>query len=230
MTTSTRVICRRTFFAATLLTVSGFAYACGGESPIPLPGSPAGPTPPPVSYAAPTISSVTPSLGSTKGGTFLRITGTGFLAGVQVTFGSETVLANLDSRTPDTAYVTTPKHAAGSVDVVVTNPDRQTARAVAAYTFEVPESFNVDGDWEGGAYSGHELFEFTVKNGAVVSIACSTSGTVLLSPPAPVIEGDFSFLIKDQIEISGTFVSPAEAIGVVTVGPCKGADWYANKK
>jgi hypothetical protein len=44
------------------------------------------------------------------------------------------------------------------------------------------------------------------------------------------LDGDFSFLIKDQIEIYGGFLSPTEASGVVTVGPCKGADWYAYKK
>jgi len=105
--------------------------------------------------------------------------------------------------------------------VVVTNPDRQTGLAMDAYTFAPPESFDVNGDWEGGAITGHELFTFTVVNGSVVSISCWTSGLVVLSPPAPISHGEFSFSGEDRVAISGTILSPTEAKGFVTVGPVR---------
>ena len=54
---------------------------------------------------------------------------------------------------PDRIFVTTPSHALGSVDVMVTNVDKQNAVAIGAYTFVAPESFDVDGDWRGVSYA-----------------------------------------------------------------------------
>ena len=66
--------------------------------------------------------------------------------------------------------MTTPSHAPGSVDVVVTNVDGQNAVAIGAYTFAAPESFDVNGNWRGVSFVGDsdEPFTFTVVNGAVV--------------------------------------------------------------
>lgn len=90
--------------------------------------------PPPL---PPTTASITPSTGSTGGGTPVTITGTGFRPGATVTFG--VVAANgvvVVSATRITALA--PAHAAGTVDVVVTNPDGQSARLSGAYTYAPP--------------------------------------------------------------------------------------------
>ena len=158
------------------------------------------------------------------------ITGTGLQPGIQVTVGSVTVSARFDPRYSDRIFLITPGHAAGLVDVVVTNPDRQTGLASGAYTFASPDSFDVNGDWEGGALGGHELFAFTVVGGSVVSITCWTSGSVMLSPPAPIRNGEISFSGGAGVAISGKILSPTEAEGRATVGPCVGADWYASKE
>jgi hypothetical protein len=138
----------------------------------------------------------------------------------------------------DRIFVRTPSHAAGSVDVTVTNTDGQTALAMNAYTFALPDSFDVNGNWEGPAFSGDydEPFTFTVVNGAVVSITCGMSGVVGLSPPAPIINGEFSFARDNIVAISGRILAPSEAMGVVDLGlqgsnarPCVRAEWHANK-
>ena len=115
--------------------------------------------------------------------------------------------------------MTTPSHAPGSVDIVVTNVDGQNAVAIGAYTFVAPESFEVNGSWRGVSFVGDydEPFTFTVENGAVVSITCSTSGLMRLSPPAPIIHGEFLFIGEDGVAVSGRIVAPNEAKGDVTV-------------
>ena len=117
--------------------------------------------------------------------------------------------------------MTTPSHAPGTVDVVVTNVDGQNGVAIGAYTFAAPESFDVNGDWRGVSYAGDydEPFEFTVVNGAVVSMTCSTSGLVSLSPPAPITHGEFLFKGEDGLAVSGRILAPTEAKGLVNIGP-----------
>ncbi|HEY2093365.1 MAG TPA: IPT/TIG domain-containing protein [Thermoanaerobaculia bacterium] len=72
--------------------------------------------------ATPTIVSVQPARGRTSGGDTVTITGTNFgtASNTSVTFGNLT--AAITSLTGTTITVTTPSHAAGTVDVTVTAP------------------------------------------------------------------------------------------------------------
>lgn len=73
-----------------------------------------------VNAAAPTVSSVAPNAGAATGGSAVVITGTGFTFASAVTFGGTAATSfTIDSATQITAVV--PAHAAGTVDVVVTN-------------------------------------------------------------------------------------------------------------
>jgi len=228
----TRAIDWGRLFAASLLTVCGVA-GCGQGPDAPSQPGPTNQSTNP----APTILSVTPSIGSTGGGAAVAITGTGLRPGIRVSFGATTAGAFF-SPNLDRISLTTPSHAAGSVDVVVTNVDGQNAVAIGAYTFAAPESFDVDGNWRGASFAGDfdEPFTFTVVNGAVVDITCSTSGLVRLSPPAPIIRGEFSFAGEDSVTVSGRILAPNEATGVVNVRlvgnvrPCVGAAWHATKE
>jgi IPT/TIG domain len=228
----TRAIHWGRLFAASLLTVCGVA-GCGRGPTAPSQPEPGKPAPNP----APTILSVTPSIGSIGGGAAITITGAGLLPGIRVAFGATNVAARFGPNL-DRIFVTTPSHAPGSVDVVVTNVDGQNGVAIGAYTFAAPESFDVNGNWRGVSFAGDydEPFTFTVVNGAVVDITCSTSGLVRLSPPAPIIQGEFSFGGEDGVAISGRILAPNEAMGVVNVGPvgnvrpCVGAEWHAAKE
>ena len=81
---------------------------------------------------APVISSLTPTSGPTAGGTSVTITGTGFTGTTAVTFdGVAAASFTVVSDTEITA--TTPAHAAGPVDVVVTSPDGASAPGVFTY-------------------------------------------------------------------------------------------------
>ena len=128
MHTDKRPTARAVYVAWAMLTA--FGSACGGSSP-------AAPTPPPPGAAAPTVTAVGPSLGPTAGGLGVTITGTGFVAGATVSIGGVTATGiAVASATSVTA--TTPPHAAGAVDIVVTNPDGQNGRLAGAFTYDVP--------------------------------------------------------------------------------------------
>ncbi len=71
--------------------------------------------------AAPVVSSLSPSTGSTSGGTAVTIAGTDFTGATNVTIGGQAATnVSVVSATQITA--TTPAHIAGAVDVVVTTP------------------------------------------------------------------------------------------------------------
>jgi len=89
--------------------------------------------PPPA--PAPTVTSVSPASGPTLGGTSVTITGTGFQAGASVTFGGGAALASATVVTATTITGTTGAHAAGAVNVVVTNADAQTGTCAGCYTY-----------------------------------------------------------------------------------------------
>jgi PKD repeat protein len=94
--------------------------------------------PPPVTNPppapAPTVISIAPNFGSTSGGTSVTLAGTNFQPGATVRFGgvpatSVNVLNSL------ALTATTPAHAAGTVQISVTNPDNQSATLNNAFTF-----------------------------------------------------------------------------------------------
>lgn len=70
----------------------------------------------------PTIDTLEPATGAASGGTVVTVTGTGFEGVTGVTFGGTAGTA-LDVVSDTELTVTTPVHAAGAVDVVVTNPN-----------------------------------------------------------------------------------------------------------
>ncbi len=83
---------------------------------------------------APTVTSVSPTSGTINGGTALTITGTGFLSGATVSLGGAAATGvTVVSSTKITA--TSPAHATGTVNVVVTNTDGQSGTLSGGYTY-----------------------------------------------------------------------------------------------
>ncbi len=82
----------------------------------------------------PTVAGVNPALGPTDGGTPVVVSGTGFLSGATVTFGG-TAASNVNVINDTTLTCTTPSGTAGMADVVIANPDGQSATAAGAFTF-----------------------------------------------------------------------------------------------
>src|SRR5436190_9119496 len=87
--------------------------------------------------AAPAITSVNPNSGSTAGGTNVTITGTNFQSNATVKFGG-VAATNVNVTSSTTITATTPAHAAGAVDVLVTNADAQSGTLTAGFTYNVP--------------------------------------------------------------------------------------------
>ena len=92
----------------------------------------------------------------------------------------------------------TPPHAAGTVDVTVTNPDGQSDTSIGAYTYVEPGSLDFNGDWEGFGGEGETSLRFTIRSNQLTGISCQSENdpptvTVVVSPPAPVVDGAVSF-------------------------------------
>ena len=118
----------------------------------------------------------------------------------------------------------------GAIDVIVTNPGGLEARLSGGYTYQPPESFDFNGDWV--AYAGPDYgtdMRFTIRNNPLVSVSCGTSGPLTFAPAPSVRNGEFSFLGDDGLAISGTLVSPVNAVGTINVPACPAARWWADK-
>jgi acid phosphatase len=126
------------------------------------------------STPAPTVSTVSPTSGPTAGGTQITITGTNFAAGATVSVGGTAatgvVVSNSTTITADT-----PAHAAGTVDVVVTNATGESGAKTNAFTYNAPggetvllaDDFN-DASLNTSKWSANNLFSgFTDSTVAV---------------------------------------------------------------
>lgn len=115
--------------AVLTLAVALASVSCGGSPTTPTP-----PTPPVT--PAPTLTGVTPTTGSTNGGTAITLTGTNFGAGATVTIGGAAATSvSVDSTTSIRAV--TPARAAGAADIVV-SVGTQSATLPGAFTFVAP--------------------------------------------------------------------------------------------
>lgn len=85
-------------------------------------------------HPAPFVDNVEPSSGSVDGGDEVVVHGTGFRDGATVTFGGSSA-TGVSVQSSTTINCTTPAHAAGPVDVVVTNDDAQTDTLTNGYTY-----------------------------------------------------------------------------------------------
>jgi hypothetical protein len=81
----------------------------------------------------PTLDGLTPGAGPLAGGTQVALSGSNFASGATVTFGGANATnVNVSS---STISATTPPHSSGAVDVVVTNPDGQSAAMPAGFVY-----------------------------------------------------------------------------------------------
>jgi hypothetical protein len=106
-----------------------------------------GPNDAPVGPAEPTLaaSGIYPTSGLVSGGTEVAVGGAGFQEGTTVTFGGLAArhVRLINSRA---MYVIAPAHAAGDVEVVVTNPDGRSANSPTRYRYvDMPEG---PGPWD----------------------------------------------------------------------------------
>jgi hypothetical protein len=174
------------------------------------------------SRARPSITSVSPTVGSTGGGTYVRVTGTSFEPGLTATLGGIIFRPNvLDGE----FLVATVPHAAGSVDLVVANPGGESSTLRGGYTFAEPASLSFNGRWEGVAGGHHEFaLTFVIGNNLLTSVSCDGREQVLPIPQS-TRDGQFSHPV-----MSGRFVSSEYGAGHIDIAPCGNTTWEAWKR
>jgi hypothetical protein len=199
------------------LVAVGMTLGCDGRSPsgpTPLTTS-AGPTAP----AAPTVTVVSPNTGSTLGTPLVTIRGTGFDSregGPWVTFGSAATSVTVVNSMTITAAA--PAHTAGTVDVVVTNPDGQSTRLAEAFTYVVDQPYTVTPSSNTATPGGQLSVSWTAPRGGVWDwiglfnlgepstnyeqhwwryTEGATSGTFTLAAPTQQGQYEFRYLLDD---------------------------------
>jgi heme/copper-type cytochrome/quinol oxidase subunit 2 len=187
-----------------------------------------------VANPAPTIASILPTSGSIAGGTVVTITGTGFLANATVKFGG--VAATNVSVTSTSITATAPVHAAGKVDVLVTNPDSQSATLPQSFTYALPGPTVAGVSPNTGPTSGGTPVTITGTNfqsGATVTfgaqaatdvvVVSSTSITARtpLGPTSSQLAVDVSVTNPDSTKgtATGAFTYTVPALAVISITP-----------
>jgi hypothetical protein len=167
---------------------------------------------------APTVTSITPNSGTTKGGTPVTITGTNFLTGATVRVGGGTATGvTVVSSTSITAN--TPPHSAGPGTVVVVNTDGQGASLANGFTYVVinsaptvtsitPNSGTINGGTTVTITGTGFLAGATVKLGGTAASAVTvvTGGTITATTPAHAV-GAVSVVVTNTDSQSGTLAN-----------------------
>ncbi len=164
----------------------------------------------------PAPTSLSPTFGPTAGGTSVTITGTGFAGATQVDFGG-TVLPLTNQTSDTTIVVSSPPHAAGGVNVTVTNVSGTSAPLSFTY-YGQP----VIGDPDAGI-SGLDPDEGPVAGGTAVTI----TGTGFTGANAVTFGGApaRSFTVVDDTRIDAvTEAHAAGAVDVVVSNPSLSSD------
>ena len=156
------------------------------------------------SNPAPTVTSISPTSGTTAGGTSVTITGTGFLTGATVSLGG-TAATNVNVVSATSITATTPAHAAGAVSVVVTNTDTQTGSLNNGYTYTSSNPAPTVGSITPNAGP--------VAGGTAVTI----TGTGFLAGATVSLGGTAATAVNVVGSTSITATTPAHAAGAVTV-------------
>jgi hypothetical protein len=167
---------------------------------------------------------VRPNIGSTSGGIQMIIIGTGFQYGLTLSVGGITTPFDYDDFGVDVLYLLAPAHAAGTVEVIVTNPDGRSASGTFAYAS--PATFDFNGDWQG--FSGNLAVVFTIRDNTVVSVSCGAS-ILTLDPPLVVADGEFSFAGSGGVSITANILGHNWATGTINMGSCVGRLWFRKK-
>jgi hypothetical protein len=161
----------------------------------------------PALAVAPTVTALNPTSGSTLGGNDVVITGDNFTGATGVTFGGVPG-TDLVINTDEQITVTAPAHAAGAVDVVVTNPDGNSGTAGSAndYNYVTPAAPTVTAvNPTGGPAAGGNVVTIT---GTGFSLAPATGAVTFGGTVAP-------YVVNNDTTITAN--APAHAAGTVQV-------------
>lgn len=161
-----------------------------------------------VAQAAPAITGVSPNSGPEAGGTAVTLTGTDFTGATGLSFGGVSVFFSVNS--PTTITATSPAHAAGAVNIVVSGPGGDSATGASSqFVYDAPAAPTVTlapatgalpAATVGANYSASVSasgaaapYSFAVTSGALpAGLALASDGTL---SGTPTQAGDFSFTV-----------------------------------
>ena len=151
---------------------------------------------------APTVTGVNPASGPTTGGTSITVSGTGFAAGATMTVGG-TPATNVVVTNSTTITATTPAHAAGTVDVVVTNSDGQSGGKLGAFTYTAPagggETILLADDFNDGSLNQSKWLANSLFSGFTDStVAVNETTTLSIGPLKQNVDGSHYNGIRSQ--------------------------------
>jgi hypothetical protein len=163
------------------------------------------------STPAPTVTAITPNSGSVSGGTTVTITGTGFSPGATVKLGGTTATGvTVNSSTSITA--TTAAHAAGTVDVVVTNSNGQSGTLSGGYTYS--------GSSGGGGISFVQVKSTVATSSSAVTITMPAAQTAGNLNVVAVMWGDTTSTVSSVTDSKGNVyalaLGPTKATGLTS--------------
>lgn len=177
------------------------------------------------SAPAPTVSAVSPSAGGA--GTAVTITGTNFASGATASFGG-TAATNVTVVSSTSITATTPAHAVGAVNIVVTNTDGQNGTLSGGYTYSNPAPTVSGVSPTSGSASGGTAVTITGTNfvsGATVSfggtaatgVSVTSSTSIAATTPAHTA-GAVSVTVMNSDDQSASLPSGYTYTGPPTVG------------
>ncbi len=172
---------------------------------------------------APTVTSINPGTGPTSGGTGLTITGANFVSGATVTFGG-TPATGVTVAGSTSITATAPSHAAGTVDVVVTNPDGQAGTLGGGYIYSAAEAslgLGVPyGDSNSATIAAGQTASYTLSiggegmsgtaslscTGVPASASCSLPGSLAFNATTPTT---FTIKVATTARVTSALPRPA---------------------
>ncbi len=188
---------------------------------------------------SPTVNTVTPASGPIAGGTTITIQGSDFVNGATVSVGG-TAATGVTFVSSTTLNAVTPAHAAGTVPVMVTNPDGRSGTLTTGFTYNSTAPTVDRVEPSSGPTSGGTVITLTGINyapGATVSVGGTAatavsvvnSTTITATTPAHAA-GAVNVTVTNPNGQSGTiaagfiYVGPAPTISTVTpaAGPSIG--------
>ena len=162
------------------------------------------------SNPAPTVSSILPTSGPTAGGTAVTIAGTGFLAGATVSLGG-TAATGVTVVSSTSITATSPAHAAGAVNVVVTNTDAQSGTLTGGYSYNAST---------GGTIAFVQSKSTTQTSGTSVAIVYPAAQVLGDLNVVEVMWGDTTATVSSVTDTKGnTYVlaaGPTKATGLTS--------------
>jgi IPT/TIG domain len=165
------------------------------------------------SNPAPTVSAISPSTGTAAGNTAVTITGTGFLAGATVSLGG-TAATGMAVVSSTSITATTPAHAAGVVNVVVTNTDNQSGTLSSGYTY------TSSGGGGGGGISFVQVKSGVATSGSSVSVTYPATQTAGNLNVVGVMWGDTTSTVSSVMDSRGNAytlaVGPTQTSGLTS--------------